>query len=107
MATDNKTPARGQRPDTGPALHAAEETAQRLRDALREADQLTQGAAAELVALARSALRCMATPGDGAAMDDARQLLDLVHRRAEELCNWVNVLAEEQGCNYVEDAHHG
>lgn len=78
-----------------------------LRKALREADQLSQDTTADLVALARSALRCLAMPTDRTALADARELLDLVHERAEELCNSINVLAERQGCNYVEGESHG
>lgn len=91
--------------DTGAAVPSSVVSAERrVRSTLREIDRMTQDRTADIAALARAVLRCLDTPEDRAAIQDARQLVDLMHMSADDLGNFVNCEAEEQGCNYVKAA---
>jgi hypothetical protein len=84
-----------------------EEKLDELAASVRRMDELSQDGFEQIQDLARVALRVMETAPYSPDLAPLKSVLLCIRDKAVDICNLINVEAEDRGCNHVQPPHPG
>ncbi|KVC77161.1 hypothetical protein WI76_17585 [Burkholderia ubonensis] len=76
---------------------------QELRNQIESIDSMCQVKLEQITALTTTLLRAMETPEFWRFPNTLRDVVGLIQHTADDLSNYVNSVAEEVGCNYIDE----
>lgn len=77
---------------------------ERLRDAITEIDSMSQSAFSEIATIAKLALASLEKPEAYKNPEAMAHVLQAIWGKALDAENYINCIAEQVGCNYIDNA---